>query len=475
VLPGNRLEPYVTPENPTPIGSTTSALEPNANASEAASPTADGTLVTRFATGVWAIIAAFGTYFCMYGFRKPFTAAAYEGGSWLGWDEKSVLVTSQILGYMVSKFIGIRVISQMPPGRRVISLLGLIGIAELALIGFGSFPSPWQVVPLFVNGLMLGMVFGLVLGFLEGRRATEALTAGLCASFILADGATKSVGLWLLEQGVTERWMPAAAGGLFTLPLLLFAWMLSRIRPPNADDQQHRMPRHPMGPAERHAFVTRFGLPLAMLVLAYLLVTVVRSLRADFAPELWRGLGVDLVPSTFSVSEWWVGLGVFLVSGLGALIRSNRRALLTALVVSAVGGLLMAAAVWLIRQQAISPLSFMIMLGIGLYLPYVAMHTAIFDRMIAVTRQPSNLGFLMYIADAFGYLGYVAVILGRHWLAELNDITSLVLWLGLVVGVVNLLLFGAAGVYFAWLRIPPLPPTQSTAGVLSHVATNEPA
>ena len=34
------------------------------------------------------------------------------------------------------------------------------------------------------------LVFGLVLGFLEGRRMTEAFVAGLCASFILADGIT---------------------------------------------------------------------------------------------------------------------------------------------------------------------------------------------------------------------------------------------------------------------------------------------
>lgn len=27
---------------------------------------------------VWAVVAAFGTYFCMYGFRKPFTAASYS-------------------------------------------------------------------------------------------------------------------------------------------------------------------------------------------------------------------------------------------------------------------------------------------------------------------------------------------------------------------------------------------------------------
>ena len=73
------------------------------------------------------------------------------------------------------------------------------------------------------------MVFGLVLGFLEGRRNTEALTAGLCASFILADGVTKSVGAWLLNQGVSERWMPGVAGLLFLPPLLVFVWMLTRI------------------------------------------------------------------------------------------------------------------------------------------------------------------------------------------------------------------------------------------------------
>lgn len=30
----------------------------------------------------WCVVAAFGTYASMYGFRKPFTAAAYEGTPW---------------------------------------------------------------------------------------------------------------------------------------------------------------------------------------------------------------------------------------------------------------------------------------------------------------------------------------------------------------------------------------------------------
>jgi hypothetical protein len=41
------------------------------------------------------------------------------------------------------------------------------------------------------------------------------------------------------------------------------------------------------------------------------------------------------------------------------------------------------------------------------------MHTTIFERFIALTRERGNLGFLMYLADAIGYLGYVGVMLAR--------------------------------------------------------------
>src|SRR5215475_10801664 len=190
----------------------------------------------RLGLSIWTVVAAFGSYFCMYGFRKPFTAAGYENFTLMGLSYKSVLVTAQALGYTLSKFIGIRVISEMPPARRSRAILSLIGMAQAALLLFALVPAPWNFICLFANGLPLGMVFGLVVGFLEGRRNTEALAAGLCASFILADGLTKSVGTWLLDQGVGERAMPGLAGLIFGAPLLFFVWMLTRIPPPDARD-----------------------------------------------------------------------------------------------------------------------------------------------------------------------------------------------------------------------------------------------
>lgn len=89
------------------------------------------------------------------------------------------------------------------------------------------------MVCLFLNGLPLGMVFHLVLSFLEGRRHTEAMAAGLCASFIVADGAMKSIGSWLLALSRT-RTLDAqiTAGLLFALPLAIGVAVLKRVPPP---------------------------------------------------------------------------------------------------------------------------------------------------------------------------------------------------------------------------------------------------
>lgn len=362
---------------------------------------------------LWSVTAAFGTYFCMYAFRKPFTSASYADVTLWGMGYKTILVTAQVLGYTISKFIGIKVVAEMTPARRAVVILGLIGVAELALLGFGMVPPPYNCMFLFVNGLPLGMVFGLVLGFLEGRQLTEALAAGLCASFVLADGVTKSVGAWLLQWGVSEYWMPGLAGLAFLPPLLVCVWMLTCIPAPSEMDIARRTERVPLNRAERLAFLSRYALGLALLVTMYLLVTILRSIRADFAPEIWKGLGWTGQPSVFTTSELIVALGVLVINGCGILIHDNRRAFFAALTTAAAGLVLIGVALAGLSGGLFNGFAFMVLVGLGLYLPYVAIHTAVFERLIAMTRDRGNVGFLLYVADAFGYLGYVAVMLVR--------------------------------------------------------------
>lgn len=359
----------------------------------------------------WCVLAAFGSYACMYGFRKPFTAGSYSGEG----DDlqlKALLVTAQVLGYSLSKIIGVKVVSEMTAQRRAPAILALIAFSHLALLLFAIVPAPWSAVCMFLNGLPLGMVYGLVLGFLEGRRLTELFVAGQCASFIVADGVTKTVGTALLDAGVREAWMPFTAGLLFALPLVVFVWMLSRIPAPDADDVRARSERTPMGSRERLGMLRRHGLPLAMILLAYLLITVLRSVRADFAPELWAGLGVDVTPATFTLSELWIALGIVVANGLLVLLRDNRTALLTALGTSVLGIAIAGMSVSGVTRGVLPPFSFMVLLGFGLYVPYVAVHTTVFERLVALTRERGNIAFLMYVADSIGYLAYAALALG---------------------------------------------------------------
>jgi len=366
---------------------------------------------------IWAFLAAFSTYFFMYMFRKPFTAATFESATDALWDGKSIIVSSQVIGYFCSKLIGIRVVSAMPAAKRAWALLGIIGIAQLALLFFALLPAPWHLVAIFFNGLPLGMVFGLVLGFLEGRRVTEALIAGLCASFIVAGGVSKSVGQWILDSlvadfGLTinqsERWMPCIAGSLFLLPIAITTWMLAQIPPPSQSDADARSERTVMTRTDRLTMLKRYGLGLSAIAILYLLVTILRSLRDDFAPQILSGMGAAIKPADYSLIDIPVALVVLIVNGLTALVQNNRLALQLSLGISLSGLALILTTLML--DAALSPSIFMVLIGAGLYLPYVAVHTTVFERLIALTRDRGNIGFLMYIVDSLGYLGYVVVL-----------------------------------------------------------------
>ena len=398
-----------------------------------------------FSNPAWVTIAAFGTYFCMYGFRKPYTAATYGGAAFFHLDYKVLLVIAQTLGYVMAKWIGIKVVSEIRPRGRIGMLIGLIALAEVMLLLFGIVPRPWNILCLLLNGLSLGIVFGLVLGFLEGRRHTEALVAGLCTSFILSDGVSKSVGKLLLDHGVSEDWMPFYAGGLFLIPTLLFIGMLSCVPAPSADDVTQRSVRVPMHAGARRAFFMKYATGLAGIVTAYLFVTLLRSIRADFAPEIWKALGYRQDPTLFTTSELLVSLGVLLISALAIFILNHYQAFRFSLLTSLGGFLLLPLSVWAL-SHGLDRFTFMVLIGFGVYLPYVAVHTTLFERLIALTRERANIGFLMYIADSVGYTGYILLMLFRYMASPGDSILLLLLRGCVFMGVVG----GAIILYCNW-------------------------
>ncbi len=404
---------------------------------------------------VFATVAAFATYACMYAFRKAYQAADFnETPEIWGMTYKSALVILQVIGYATSKFIGIKVVSEMSPARRAWTLIGLVLFAGLALVGFGLVPPPYNWVFLFLNGLPLGMVWGLVFGYLEGRKQTEVMGLGLCASFIFSSGLVKDVGAWLMANGVSEFWMPAAVGGLFLGPLLLSVWMLNQVPPPNAADIALRTERVPMSGKDRVQFFRAYAPGLVLLIVVYMILTAYRDFRDTFMAEFWVELRGEGHGVAFSATETPISVGVLLLLMLLALVKNNRNALMLNHVAVGLGVLLAGAATWAFSQQWISDLWWMGLTGFGTYMAYIPFNSILFDRLIATMRRAGNVGFLIYVADSFGYLGSVLVLLYKNFAASAMSWVQFFVQAGYLLTVVGVIGTALAGWYF-WRKGKP--------------------
>jgi hypothetical protein len=360
----------------------------------------------------YALAAAFATYFCMYAFRKPFTAATFEGQKFLGsgLDLKTAFVIGQIVGYTLSKYLGIKFCSEVGNDRRAALLVGLILAAETALLLFAVLPPALQVVALFCNGVPLGMVWGLVVRYLEGRRTSELLLAGLSCSFIVSSGIVKDVGRWLMASpGVAETWMPFLAGLLFLPAFLGSVWLLNQVPPPNAADVTARVRRQPMNHLERRAFVRQFLPGLLLLLIAYFFITAYRDFRDNYGVEIIDHLGFLGDVAIFTRIELVVAFGVLAALAALNLIRDNRLGLVGAYAIMAGGLVLLGGGTLLLDLGWLDGFWWMILMGLGSYLAFVPYGSVLFDRLIASTRVPGNAVFAIYLADAIGYTGSVGV------------------------------------------------------------------
>ncbi len=398
---------------------------------------------------IYIMAAAFITYCCMYAFRKPFTAGTYEGLTIWGIDMKIILISSQVLGYMLSKFIGIYIVSSMPPSNRIKYILILLGIAWMALLAFAIVPVRFTWIFMFINGLPLGMIWGLVFSFLEGRRNTELLGAGMSASFIVSSGLVKYAGRTLIENfSVSEIWMPFITGSLFIPMLFLGIIMLRNIAPPDSEDIENRSERHPMTGTDRFRFVRTFTFGIIWTVIIYIALSIYRDLRDNFAVEVWEQLGFAGNSSILFTAEIPISVAVLIITALMVLIKNNSTAFYSTLAMIAGGGILLVTITFLFVNKLISPAFWMILTGFGLYLSYVSYHTMLFERWIAIFRIKSNIGFLMYIADSFGYMGSVIVLFGKNFLSADIDWLSFMVNIAYVAGILIIFLSVISIIYF---------------------------
>lgn len=396
-----------------------------------------------------AAFAAFGVYFCMYAFRKPFTVATFENISYLGIDYKILLIIAQVFGYFISKFLGIKIISEMKSNLRLKYLLGFILMAELSLLGFAVVPKPYNILFMFLNGLPLGMIWGIVFSYLEGRKSTELLGLILCSSFVVSSGFVKTVGKFTMDSlGINEFWMPFCTGLFFLIPLLFFGLQLEKLPPPNAEDMAQKTKRLPLNKKERSKLLQKFFYPLLFLTFFYVILTVLRDFRDNFTREIWDSLGYKNNAVLYTLSEIPIAIIVLTVFSFLGTMKNNSKAFLYYHYALFAGILIIGLSTLFFRLLLIGPVLWMVLSGLGMYLCYIPFNGIYFDRMIATFKIKGNVGFLIYFVDSFGYLGSALVLLYKNfgqknssWLQFYINLNYIIVFFGFTAVTITLLFF----------------------------------
>ncbi|QEG24030.1 DUF5690 family protein [Mariniblastus fucicola] len=410
---------------------------------------------------LWASAAAFVAYFSMYGFRKPFLVAKFDGQSFLGSEVelKTALAISQILGYANSKYIGVRLCSGMDRKWIAAWLCGLILCAQLSLLAFAVAPPQWKVAAIFFNGLPLGMIWGFVVRYLEGRRTSDIALSFLCFSFLIASGVVKDVGLWLMNsRSVSESWMPFETGCIFLVPFFIAVFALSKLPPATQLDIEQRQPRKGMTTEQRWSFLRTFATGLVPLFIVYCLLTAFRDYRDNYGIEMLTELGYAGTAAVFSKIEFPIAVSILVVLGLLFLVKDNRRSLQLIFTMMVSGSIILGATNLLFVSGYISGFLWMVGIGLGAYLIYVPYNAVLFERMIAVTGTASTAVFAIYIADALGYTGSVAIQLYKDLLAGEASRIGFFIGFTWLLSILAFAMLVFSGVYFSRLS------QQNTAG-----------
>ncbi|WP_411273728.1 DUF5690 family protein [Daejeonella sp.] len=421
---------------------------------------------TSLQIGIYSAMTVFLTYTMVFGFRKSFTVATFDGIEIAGYSYKTILVLSQMLGYMLAKFYGIKYISELKRTGRGRIILLLTGISWLSWLFFAVVPPPYNIAFLFINGFPLGMLWGVVFSYVEGRRTTDFIGATLAVSFIFASGFVKTVGAWLLVNfNISEFWVPFYTGLVFAGPLLIFVYMMEKIPHPDKDDIAARTHREPMSAADRKAFIMMFLPGLAACILIYCFATIFRDIRDNFGAEMWKEMGFFDKPELFAQTEIPITIIVLVLVGSMVLIKNSFKAFMLSHIFIALGFILAGVSSYLFVGGNLAPIWWMTLVGLGLYMVYIPFNSVFFDRLIATFKHAGNVGFLIYLADSFGYIGSVGVLMSKeifkvklNWVTFFSNSVIILSIAGLILTVFSAIYF--LGKYRA-IEIKPVPAYQS--------------
>lgn len=364
---------------------------------------------------LWAGGAALLSYSLVYALRKPYTAAAFEDLDQIfNMDYKVVVTIAQIAGYVISKFMGIKLISELKREERLKFILMSVVMAQLSLVFFGLLSAPYNIAAMFLNGLSLGCMWGVIFSYIEGRKVTDILASLLGVSMVISSGTAKSVGLYVMNNlHVSEFWMPALIGAVALPILALLGYALNRLPEPNAEDVALKSGRETLNGKQRWELFRSYMPFLTMLFVANIAIVVLRDIKEDFLVNI-----IDVSaysPWLFAQIDGVVTLIILVIFGLMVLVKDNLKALSVLFGLIIAGMVVMTVVSFGQEQFQLSPVVWLFVQSLCLYIAYLTFQTIFFDRFIACFRIRGNVGFFIVTTDFLGYTGTVLVLVLKEF------------------------------------------------------------
>lgn len=381
---------------------------------------------------LWAGSAALLSYSLVYALRKPFTAATFDGLEVFGLDYKVMTTIIQILGYLIAKFVGIKLISELKKEHRMKFILVSILVAELSLVLFGLLPAPYNIFAMFFNGLSLGCMWGVIFSFIEGRRTTDILASLLGISIVISSGVAKSVGLFVMDTlHIGEFWMPAFIGA-FALPLLaLLGYILTRLPQPTSQDIAAKSQRVTLNGKQRKDLFMNFLPVLILLFVANLMLVILRDIKEDFLVKI-----IDMSEHSswlFAQVDSVVTLIILALFGMMVFVKSNIKVLVILLSMVVAGTATMSFVSLNYDTLQLDTITWLFIQSLSLYVAYLCFQSIFFDRFIACFKIKGNVGFFIVTIDFIGYTGTVLVLMFKeffntdiNWLDFYNQMSGYV-------------------------------------------------
>lgn len=364
---------------------------------------------------LWAGGAALLSYSLVYALRKPYTAASFEGLTLFGTDYKVAVTTIQILGYVIAKFFGIKLISELKRENRFRFFVTSAIMAEVALIGFGVLSAPYNAAAMFFNGLSLGCMWGVIFSFIEGRKVTDMLASLLGVSMVFSSGIAKSFGLFAMnELNIDQFWMPAVIGGVALPLLVLMGYLLKRLPSPTQEDIELRNERVVLDSEGRKRLFLSFAPILTLLFIGNFMFLVLRDIKEDF---------LVLILDMSNQSSWLfaqvdtiVTLAILALFSAFVFFRSNIKTLMCLMGIVILSCITMAYVSFNYKALDLQPVVWLFIESLCLYIAYLTFQTIFFDRFIACFRIKGNVGFFIAIIDFIGYMGTVTLLSTKEFL-----------------------------------------------------------